>query len=201
MKCTCLNCGRYLDISDQICEADSKLLGIEKVDYKYVALCERCKTRVQLTWNYICHQADLPEMFIEKYKDIVPWKCISWNQELSEALIAKYKDRVDWYGICTTQTLSESFIAEFKDYVNWRQISYHQDLSEAFIEQFADKLDWVGISSSQKLSKSLIEKFRDRLDWVGYRPGSSNFSEDISDCNQSHSNHKRPRAMKIMVVT
>ena len=47
MKFTCTRCCKLVNIRDKTREKDIKLLGIDKEDYQYAALCGKCRVKLR----------------------------------------------------------------------------------------------------------------------------------------------------------
>jgi hypothetical protein len=168
MRIRCNNCGRSVTRNNKTVDRVIEKLGIEKEDYLKIYLCRQCRIKLIKTsifddWFSISCIPNLPNEFIEKYKDKVHWPHISKYQKLSEEFIEKFKDKVYWYHISKYQKLSEEFIDKYKDKINWYCISRFQKLSEEFIEKFKNKVWWYQISRYQKLSPEFVLKHIDKI--------------------------------------
>ena len=68
----------------------------------------------KINWINISKYEELPERFIEIYKDTLNWYYISKNSIISENLIEKYNDKIDWRCILQYQNISENFVKKYK---------------------------------------------------------------------------------------
>lgn len=120
--------------------------------------------------NYICLCAyassypNLPEWFIDKWKDFLYWCDICTKQKLSEEFIENHYSYIYWTEVCLHQELSDSFIEKYKDKINWSFVSC-QPLSEKFINIHLANLDLDFICKHQKLSESFMDNYRNLLNW------------------------------------
>lgn len=141
-----------------------------------------------IDWYFVSKNINLPEPFINKYKDKVSWYLICKYQNLSETFILEHANYVDWTMIWQNQHIREKYIdifdkiddSEFK----WKNICTYQRLSKEFIEDHVDKVDWDLISIYQSLSKEFIEKYADKVNWkhiYKYQFLDTNFIIDHSD--------------------
>lgn len=122
-----------------------------------------------IDWIFVSRHINLPEPFINKYKDKVSWLLVCKYQNLSETFILEHVDLVDWNMVWQYQHIREKYIDIFDKIDNspfkWKNICTYQRLSKEFIENHINKIDWNLISIYQTLSEDFIEKYADKLNW------------------------------------
>lgn len=122
-----------------------------------------------IDWVFVSRHINLPEPFINKYKDKVSWLLVCKYQNLSETFILEHADLVDWNMVWQYQHIREKYIDIFDKIDNspfkWKNICTYQRLSKEFIESHINKIDWNLISIYQTLSEDFIEKHADKLNW------------------------------------
>jgi hypothetical protein len=104
------------------------------IDFVEVFVNDANRPRLQLRGQHIGFSLSENE---------VMWLIVSSTQDLPEFFIERYKDKVDWDAVSKEQILSEKFIERFKDYVNWEHIFRWQNLSKRFMAKHSDDMYWA----------------------------------------------------------
>ena len=123
-----------------------------------------------INWTFISKNIQLPEYFINKYKNKVHWGNICRYQELSEEFLVSHVEYLVWDNVWRYQKLNEGTIKVLSDLdavsvYKWKNISRYQKLSEDFIRQHYKEVDWEDICTYQKLSEEFIEEFSHKVKW------------------------------------
>jgi len=98
IKIKCKDCGNVVNVHRKYIRKIVRALNIDEVDLIYVYRCEPCRRRyldgTNFSWIGISQFKELPEKFIEKYKDKVDWWVISRFRNLSPEFIVKHIDKI-----------------------------------------------------------------------------------------------------------
>ena len=126
-----------------------------------------------LTWN-----RNFPPEFFYEFGNKLHTDLLEGTQNMPEDFIERYKERWNWDNIIIIQKLSEKFMRRNINILRKvKKIEFlfsKQQMSEKFIEYMLKQLGkkkaqnhrvWFAISAHQKLSESFIEKHAEDVDW------------------------------------
>lgn len=164
----------WIDTYLDLCESD--------IDSDLVSSTKREIWELYLDKGDSMYDYDLPEEFMEKYKDKLDWVRISKTQDLSSEFIFQNKDLINFTYLSVSNyfKLNDNDIKDLiddcddnnNDYskktkfaINWSTISLREDLSIDFIRKFKDYLVWSYLSVNCDFTEDQLVEFFDYIDW------------------------------------
>lgn len=143
---------------DQVKDLSSQFQDMEEFIYELIDLIESNILNEQ-DWKCVSGIQNLPEWFIERYKDELDWGEISFAQKLSEEFINRHVDRIDWRKLKPGFDYSEDFLWFYRKLIDFSWICAHCILTEEFVKKFAAFLNWNLIAQVQRhLPRHFIDK-------------------------------------------
>jgi len=94
MKLRCQRCGTVLYMSPVMFDMIVDQLGLTKDEYLTLYQCKLCRRTQVFNWTTISQIEDLPNEFVNKYKDKLVWYYVSLYHKLTPEFVLGYIEKL-----------------------------------------------------------------------------------------------------------